>query len=242
MKYGILGDIHANLEALTRVLEEMEKMGVQKYISVGDVVGYGGDPHGTLAKLREIGADVIAGNHDQAIAGQLSIEFFNSYARASCLWTQKQLTEDELNHIRNFPLLKDYHGFTVVHASLCYPENFEYVQTTYDAHLSFDRQKTKLCFIGHSHIPIVFYKRGKRILFEQTNEVRLNDTDEKVLVNVGAIGQPRDGNPDSVVAVYDSDEELIRLKRVSYDIDRAAKKIREAGLPDILAERLKYGR
>jgi len=241
VKYGILGDIHANFEALSAVLEEMGKAGVQRYISVGDVVGYGANPHEVLEKLRSLKTEIISGNHDQAICGQLSIEFFNSYARASCLWTQKELGEDELEFLRSFPLVKEFSGFTVTHSSLYYPENFEYIQNTYDAHLSFEHQDARLCFIGHSHIPIVFYKKKKKVMFEQTNEIRLNDS-EKVLVNVGAIGQPRDENPDAVSAVYDSDEGIIRLKRVRYDVDKASRKIKDAGLPDILAERLKYGR
>lgn len=241
MKYGILGDIHSNLEALQAVLEEMHKAGVQRYISVGDVVGYGADPHQVLDKLRSLKTEIIAGNHDQAICGQLSIEFFNSYARASCLWTQKELTEEELEYLRSFPLVREFDRFTVTHSSLYYPENFEYIQNTYDAHLSFEHQDSRLCFIGHSHIPIVFYKKKKKVMFEQTHEIRLSDS-EKVLVNVGAIGQPRDENPDAVCAVYDSDEGIIRLKRVRYDVEKAARKIKEAGLPDILAERLKYGR
>lgn len=240
MKYGILGDIHGNLEALNAVLEEMYKEGVKKFISVGDVVGYGANPSECLQKLRDMGTYIVAGNHDQAICGLLSIEFFNSYARQSCFWTQKALSSEELAFLKSLKLTEQVDNFTVTHSTLYFPENFEYIQTTYDANLSFEKQQTKLAFIGHSHIPIVFYKR-KRVIFEQTAEIKINSA-EKVLVNVGAIGQPRDENPDSVCAWYDTDEGIVRLKRVSYDIEKAAKKIKQVGLPEILAERLKYGR
>lgn len=240
MKYGILGDIHANLEALDAVLEEMDKQGVKKYVSVGDVVGYGANPSECLKRLRDIGAVIVAGNHDQAICGLLSVEFFNSYARASCFWTQKNLSQEELNYLKSLRLIEYVDNFTVVHSGLYYPENFEYIQTSYDAHLSFDCQTTKLAFIGHSHIPVVFYKK-KTVIFNQSAEIRLNDA-EKILVNVGAIGQPRDENPDAVCGIYDADEGVVRLKRIRYDVDKAATKIKKAGLPEILAERLKYGR
>jgi predicted phosphodiesterase len=240
VKYGILGDIHGNLEALNAVLEVLDKAGVKKFISVGDVVGYGANPSECLAKLRQMGTLIVAGNHDQAICGLLSIEFFNSYARQSCYWTQKALTSEEIAYLKSLKLTEQVDNFTVTHSSLYFPENFEYIQTTYDANLSFERQPTRLAFIGHSHIPIVFFKR-KRVIFEQSAEVRINSA-EKILVNVGAIGQPRDENPESVAAYYDSDEGIVRLQRVAYDIDKAAHKIKQAGLPEILAERLKYGR
>jgi predicted phosphodiesterase len=241
VKYGILGDIHGNLEALEVVLEDMEKQKVDEYISVGDIVGYGANPHEVIEALTGRNTTIISGNHDQAICGQLSIEFFNSYARASCFWTQKQLKDEEIKFLEGFPLVKDFGDFIVTHSSLYYPENFEYIQNTYDAHLSFEHQDKKICFIGHSHIPIVFYKKKKKVIFEQTDEIRLVNSD-KILINVGAVGQPRDENPDAVCAVYDADEKLIRLKRLHYDVEKAAMKIKEAGLPDILAERLKYGR
>lgn len=240
MKIGILGDIHGNLEALTAVLEEMDRVGVKKFISVGDVVGYGADPIECLRTLRKLDTVIVAGNHDQAVCGQLSLDYFNSYARQSALWTRKQLDENWLAFLRGLPLLQIVENFTVVHATLYNPEKFEYIQTTYDASLSFERQKTNLAFIGHSHVPMVFYKKG-RIEFGPHAEIRINEA-EKTLVNVGAIGQPRDENPDAVCAYYDTDEGLVRLSRVSYDIERAASKILKAGLPEILAERLRYGR
>lgn len=240
MKYGILGDIHGNIEALDSVLEEMEKQGVKQYISVGDIVGYGANPSECLARVRSLKAVIVAGNHDQAIAGLLSPEFFNVYAKESVFWTQKNLSQEEINYLRNLNLIEQVDNFTVTHASLYYPENFDYIQTSYDAHLSFDNQKTPLAFIGHSHIPVVFFKR-RTVTYSQANDVKVNSAD-RILVNVGAIGQPRDDNPDSVCAVYDSDDGVVKLKRIKYDIGKAASKIKKAGLPDILAERLKFGR
>ncbi len=240
MKYGILGDIHANLEALNAVLEEMDRQGVEKYVSVGDLVGYGANPTECIAKIRELNAVVTAGNHDFAAVDKLNIDFFNTYARESALWTRSILSEDDKNFIKSLKLVEYCDNFTVVHSTLYSPELFEYIQTSYDAHLSFEQQTTPLSFLGHSHVPVNFFKR-RNVSFNMETEVKIDES-MKVMINVGAIGQPRDENPDAVCVVYDSDDMVVRVNRVKYDVEKAAKKIVAAGLPEILAERLKYGR
>lgn len=240
MIYGILGDIHANLEALEAVLEEMQKAGVRKYISVGDIVGYGANPAECIRRVREIGASVVAGNHDYAVVGKLSLEYFNTYARQSALWTREALPVADREFLSSLNLLETFDNFTVVHSTLYAPELFEYIQTSYDAHLSFQNQRTALAFMGHSHIPVNFFKR-KSVVFNMDVEIRL-EPGVKAMINVGSIGQPRDENPRAVCCVYDSDAGTVRITRVPYDIEKASRKIRQAGLPEILAERLKYGR
>ena len=241
MKYGILGDIHANLEALEAVLEDMDKQGVKKYVSVGDLVGYGANPIECIDIVRgRLKATVTAGNHDFAAVDKLNIDFFNAYARESALWTRKTLPEEHKAYIRSLKLVEYCDNFTVVHSTLYSPELFEYIQTSYDAHLSFEQQTTPLSFMGHSHVPVNFFKR-KNVSFNMDTEVKI-DENTKIMVNVGSIGQPRDENPDAVSVVYDSDESLIRVGRVRYDVEKAARKIVSSGLPEILAERLKYGR
>lgn len=240
MKYGILGDIHSNLEALEAVLEELDKQGVQRLISVGDVVGYGANPIECLELLEKKEATIVAGNHDLAIAGQLSLEYFNTYAKASCIWTRQNLDARWLERLAKLPMKADVEDFTIVHSTLYNPEQFDYIQTSYDAHLSFMCQTSKLCFIGHSHIPIVFYKNKTVTSDFSTSINRLSA--EKILINVGAIGQPRDDNPDAVCTIYDSDTGIVTLKRIRYPVDRACRKILKAGLPRVLSERLKYGR
>ena len=241
MKYGILGDIHANLEALEAVLEDMEKQGVKKFVSVGDLVGYGANPIECIDIVRNrLKATVTAGNHDFAAVDKLNIDFFNAYARESALLTRKTLPEEHKAYIRSLKLVEYCDNFTVVHSTLYSPELFEYIQTSYDAHLSFEQQTTPLSFMGHSHVPVNFFKR-KNVSFNMDTEVKI-DENTKIMVNVGSIGQPRDENPDAVSVVYDSDEALIRVSRVRYDVEKAARKIVSSGLPEILAERLKYGR
>ena len=240
MKYGILGDIHANLEALLAVLEEMDKAGVRKYISVGDLVGYGANPVECIKKVRALDTLVVAGNHDFAAVDKLNIDFFNTYARESAIWTRNTLSNADKEYIKSLKLIEHTDNFTVVHSTLYSPELFEYIQTSYDAHLSFEQQTTPLTFLGHSHVPVNFFKR-RNVSFNMETEVKVDES-MKIMINVGSIGQPRDENPDAVCVVYDSDAMVVGISRVKYDIEKAAKKIVSAGLPEILAERLKYGR
>ena len=240
MRYGILGDIHGNLEALNGVLEEMEKARVEKYVSVGDLVGYGANPVEVIDKVRKLGSIVVAGNHDFAAVDKLNIDFFNTYARESAIWTRNILSEAYKNFIRSLKLVEYCDNFTVVHSTLYSPELFEYIQTSYDAHLSFEQQSTPVTFVGHSHVPVNFFKK-RNVSFNMETEVKV-DEGMKSMINVGSIGQPRDENPDAVCCVYDTDEMVIRISRVRYDVEKASKKIIDAGLPEILAERLKYGR
>lgn len=240
MKYGILGDVHANLDALEAVLTEMDKQGVKKLVSVGDLVGYGAEPCEVIGVLRGRKTAVVAGNHDHAAIGRLNIDFFNTYARESAIWTRKTLGKEEKDFLGELPWTETIEDFTVVHSTLYAPELFEYIQTSYDAHLSFEQQKSRLSFIGHSHVPVNFVKR-KTVTFNTATEVRVED-DALTMINVGSIGQPRDENPKAVCCVYDADERLVRISRIGYDVEKAGRKIKAAGLPEVLAERLKYGR
>jgi predicted phosphodiesterase len=240
VKYGILGDIHANMDALETVLEEMDKQGVQRLVSVGDLVGYGAQPCEVIQTMRRRNASVVAGNHDHAAIGRLNIDFFNTYARESALWTRKTLGPQDKDYLGLLPWTETIEDFVVVHSTLYAPELFEYIQTSYDAHLSFEQQKSRLSFIGHSHVPVNFIKR-RNVTFNTATEIRVED-DALTMINVGSIGQPRDENPKACCCVYDSDERVVRLTRLAYDVEQAGQRIKSAGLPEVLAERLKYGR
>lgn len=241
MRYCILGDIHANLEALTTVVEFAQGQGCEKFVSVGDVVGYGANPRECIAIIRDLNAPVVAGNHDYAVTGKLDVEFFNSYAKAAVLWTRDQLPQEEMTYLKGLRLVQQVDDIiTVVHGSLNFPDMFDYIQTSYDAYLSLEALKTKVCFLGHSHVPVSFFS-GPAVSYSLSQEIDLNGY-EKVLVNVGSVGQPRDENPKAAVAIYDTDEQKVTLTRLEYDIDKASRKIIDAGLPEILAERLHHGR
>lgn len=240
MRYIVFADIHANLEALEAVLEEAQKHKPDKYICIGDIVGYGADPSACIAKVRELGAICVAGNHDFATVDKLNVDFFNSYAREAALWTREHVTSEEKEFLNGLKLVEFCDNFCITHSTLHSPELFEYIQTSYDAHLSFEQMSTPLCFLGHSHVPVTFFQK-RLVTFTMETKIKV-DSGAKTMVNVGSVGQPRDERPEAAYALYDSEEKVVWVKRVKYDIDKAAKKIINAGLPEILAERLRYGR
>ena len=241
MRYGIYSDIHANLEALQAVLETLEKEKVDQYICLGDIVGYGANPKECLQLVLEYDSLIVAGNHDYAVSGKLNIDFFNPYAKTAVLWTREQLTDEEKQFLASLDLVQKIEDvLTMVHGTLNFPEMFDYVQTSYDAHLSLELLETPVCFLGHSHVPINFFQ-GSTVTFSMEEDVVINKN-SKTLVNVGSVGQPRDENPLSSCAVYDDEVGKVWIHRVEYDIETSIEKIIKAGLPEILGERLRFGR
>ena len=241
MRYGILGDIHANIQALDAVLGELARERVDHYISVGDIVGYGGDPTTCIDRVRSIKATVVAGNHDWAVVGKLDTSFFNVYAKAAVDWTASVLSADEKAWLANLPLSTELENhITVAHATVDAPEHFDYIQTYYDAVRSINAMKTPVAFTEHSHVPVAFLVKDSLSLSMEAH-ISLQGV-HRALVNVGSIGQPRDENPMAAFALYDTQSREYELRRVRYDIKGACDRIRKVGLPAILAERLKFGR
>src|SRR5688572_3686152 len=154
MRYGILGDIHANLSALETVLACMRRAGVDRLISVGDVVGYGAAPHECIQILREAGALVVKGNHDAACVGEVDARLFNPYARAAVEWTHAELGAEEQQWLRGLPLVADLEHCCVVHATLDHPDRFDYVQAVEEADPSLDAMHSTVLFAGHTHVPV----------------------------------------------------------------------------------------
>jgi len=239
LRLAIFGDIHANLEALQACLREMERDRVDRYLCIGDLVGYGADPKECLRLTREVANLTVVGNHEHAVSEMLDIEFFNVYAREAIYWTRRQLTPAEIQYLGSLPLVETTGEITLVHSSPVQPERFDYVQTLNDAEEAFRRLTTRLCFIGHSHVPITFLKKGT-IQVSQAREVHLDDH-EAAIINVGSVGQPRDRDPRACYVLYDSDRAVILFRRVEYDVESAVDKILSAGLPQILGERLRVG-
>lgn len=243
MKYGILGDIHSNLEALQAVLDECRRQGVDRVLSVGDVVGYGAAPRECLALLLEADVQIVKGNHDAACTGELDLLYFNPYAREAVLWTTGQLTSQELKRLSDLPLTIDLEHCSVAHGTYHEPERFDYVQSTDDANSSLDHQPRLVCFVGHTHVPVTLLRTNDdpyRTGYTLESEVEFRDV-SRALVNVGSVGQPCDENPLAALGIYDTDANLYRLHRLTYDVEREAKRIRDAGLPHVLADRLHLG-
>ena len=179
MRYGILGDIHANLEALETVVDKLREETVDKWISVGDVVGYGADPKACIKFVQELECTVVAGNHDFAVCNRLNVDFFNAYAREAVLWTRKQLSDEEMGFLEELELtavLDD--EVSVVHGSLNFPEMFDYIQTSYDAHLSLQALTTPVCFLGHSHVPVTFVQ-GQTVSYTLDPVIQITGSSEE---------------------------------------------------------------
>lgn len=243
MRYAILGDIHANTDALEVVLGDIETQEVDQIVCLGDIVGYGAEPVRCVEIIRDLGCDVIAGNHDWAAIERISIDFFNAYAKAAAMWTREQLPDDHKAWLSGLPLTLTYEHFAIAHGTFHQPEAFNYIQTVFDAQLSFEALKilgSQLGFLGHSHVPVGFFDSDP-ITYTLENEIPV-DGEHAIIVNAGSVGQPRDENNKASYALYDQEQGIVNIRRLDYDIDRAANKIREAGLPEILAARLYHGK
>lgn len=243
MKYGILGDIHSNLSALRAVLERFRAHRVERVLSVGDVVGYGAAPSECIALLREVGARVVKGNHDAACVNEMDLAYFNTYARTAVAWTRAQLSRDECAWLARLPLTLDLEDCSVAHGTYHRPERYDYVQGESDAEASLDRLPTPVCFVGHSHVPISLVRLEDdplRTARAEGSDIDLSDV-HRALINVGSVGQPRDDDPRAAYAIFDPDEQRVVIERVRYDIDVEARRIRAAGLPPVLADRLFHG-
>jgi len=240
MRYAIISDIHGNFDALEAVLRDVDAQKVDRTVCLGDVVGYGAQPRECVAALRSRNILTIAGNHDYAAIGKTNINYFNAYAKEATLWTRKVCTQEDKDWLKGLSLVEYLEDFTIVHGTLYAPELFDYILTTYDAYLSLQLLEMPVCFLGHSHVPINFVW-DDMIAFNYDTEIDLKPG-RKMLVNAGSVGQPRDDNPRACYAIYDREARHIALRRIEYDVEAAASKIREAGLPAALGERLKVGR
>lgn len=242
MKYVIISDIHANLEALVSVLSKIRADETsERVICLGDIVGYGANPSECIKETKKIADVILAGNHDYAACDKTSIANFNQYARKAALWTRNELTESELNFLRELPLKHEENNLTFVHSSLHRPAEWRYILSRRDAYIDFQVMENKILFVGHSHVPVIFEEEGREINILQRRNVELNN-ELKYIINPGSVGQPRDRNPDASYAIFDSKKLTVEFRRVPYSIEKAQEKIRVNGLPEILAERLSVGR
>ncbi|MCX7867135.1 metallophosphoesterase family protein [Limisphaera sp. VF-2] len=240
MKFAIIADIHGNLEALQAVLEDAQKQGCTHYACIGDVVGYGANPRECLQIIRSMGMPCVKGNHDEYCSIDENAEGFNPLAAEAVMWTRQQLSEEDRQWLRDLRYVRMVTNFTIVHATLDAPQRWGYVFDKLAAAASFPYQNTPVCFFGHTHVPVAFV-RDSMVRGGTYSKFRI-EPGKKYFINVGAVGQPRDGNPKAAYVVYDVDEGTVELRRLDYDIATAQKKIRAAGLPERLAERLAYGR
>jgi len=246
MKFAIIADIHANLEALQVVLADTKDQKCTHYACVGDVVGYGANPRECLEIVRKMGMPVVKGNHDEYCSTEEQLDGFNPHAAEAVNWTRRQLDDSERQWLRDLKYLRMVTSFSMVHATLDGPQRWGYVFDKLQAAASFPYQNTAVCFFGHTHVPVAFVRDtgagGQMVVRGGTYSKFKVEPARKYFVNVGSVGQPRDNNPKAAYVVYDMDEGTIELRRLDYDIAGAQKKILDAGLPPRLAERLAYGK
>jgi diadenosine tetraphosphatase ApaH/serine/threonine PP2A family protein phosphatase len=249
VQYGIISDIHGNLEALEAVLSRLND--ADGVFCLGDVVGYGPNPNECIERVTSLpGLVCVAGNHDLAAIGRYDHDWFNSHARAAIRWTQERLTDGSRRFLEGLPLTARVDDATLVHGAL--PEPMDYVTGPVEALATFQAMETPICFIGHTHV--AEYYCLKRAADSPTTLARLEhreltgggeiniEPESRYLINCGGVGQPRDGNPLAAFGIYDSQARLATMRRTPYPVEKVQAKMAEAGLPLLLIERLSYGR
>jgi len=243
MRRAIISDIHANLAAFKAVLDDIEHQGgVEKIWCLGDVVGYGPDPHECIETLCQTDHVCIAGNHDWAAIGKVGTAEFNPDAATACHWTAQQLNSTDVEYLENLPLVIEDGEYTLVHGSPREPI-WEYLVSNSVAQENFTFFKSKYCLVGHSHVPLIFSRDEDGVFTAGRflTNVKLLLSSSRLIINPGSVGQPRDGNPLASYAIYDSSYGTINLYRVSYDIRATQDRMAERGLPMRLVTRLSQG-
>lgn len=240
MRYAILSDIHGNLEALTAVLDTLRGMDIDAYACLGDLVGYGADPNETVSRIRGIGGSSVLGNHDAAVIQPAQRTFFNMQARSAVEWTDRELAQEHRDYLAQLPLADRLGSALLVHASPAEPGAWRYITSLMSAALEFSSFDEQLCLVGHSHVPMIVElgRDGPRELF--ADEVTLAPG-ARYIINVGSIGQPRDGNPAASFGIVDDEATAVSIVRTEYDVETARRKIIDAGLPRLLGDRLLLG-
>ena len=242
MKALLVSDIHSNLEAFRVVLEDAARRGgFDEVWCMGDIVGYGADPNECIEMMRSHSWTAVAGNHDLAATGRLSTRDFNYTAAFAAQWTAARLTPDNAAFLTSLPEVAMKGDFTIVHGTLRSPV-VEYLVSAESAAENFRLMETRFCLVGHSHLPFVCQETDAGPEFEALpldSPVKLGSG--RLVINPGGVGQPRDGDPRTAYAIYDGDLATIRAFRLEYDIGTTQDKIRSAGLPDRLAQRLEVG-
>jgi predicted phosphodiesterase len=236
MKIAIISDIHGNLEALTQALTYLDENNITEIYCLGDIVGYGPNPNECVELIIQKCQHVIIGNHDHAAIGLTSTEYFNDFAKIATAWTANALTEKNKSYLSSLDFTYQTDDYLLVHATPSQPSLWHYILSEADAQHEFNHFEQRLCFIGHSHFPIVFHKQG----YTREENLKLAKRN-KYIINVGSIGQPRDGNPNTCFCVYNSETNKLEYIRLEYDILTTREKIVKAGLPIFLADRLIKG-
>lgn len=263
MRVAVLSDIHANAEAFAAVLKDMPETGVEKTVVLGDTVGYGADPEACTRAVMVLGGDepaagaiptelfdavepfsddlicAVMGNHDMAAFGEEILTRMRYEAVKAVLWQRTVLSAETMSFLVARPLEVRYGDALFVHASPYRPETFDYILSRYEAVNAMEHVTGRLFFVGHTHDPIVYRETGT--INPVWGEPIKLEPDVRYVVNAGSVGQPRDRDPRACYVIWDMEVDTLEFRRVEYDVEGAAQKIYDAGLPQVLGDRLFAG-
>ncbi|WP_456472046.1 metallophosphoesterase family protein [Methanocaldococcus sp.] len=228
---AVISDVHANLEALEAVLDDIKERGIKEIYVLGDIVDYGANPNECIELLKDY--KCVAGNHDLAVLGKEVLYNFNDYAIISILWTKRVIKEENLKFLKSLPLVIKKDRLVFCHSNPKNPTDWEYLTPNY---VDKAYECGDFVFVGHSHM--AFISEEKDLLLVREGDIKVKEG-KRYVINVGSVGQPRDNDNRACYCLFDYDR--IELVRVEYDIDKAYEKIVKAGLPKILGERLYLG-
>lgn len=243
MRYALISDIHSNLEALTAVLDHIQTQNADEIICLGDIVGYGPNPNECVNLIRLHCSVAVLGNHDVASLDSSGSEYFNEYAKHALFWTLSTLGETERSFLASLSLSGTVERCLFVHAS---PDSsavaWDYIRSTGDAIYNFSCYDRQICFYGHSHVPINFIQLPENEYAVNRSTYFNIEKDNRYLINIGSVGQPRDSNPDAAYGLFDAESNEFWLNRVNYDVVSTQQKMRSFDLPQFLIHRLETGR
>jgi diadenosine tetraphosphatase ApaH/serine/threonine PP2A family protein phosphatase len=241
---AVISDIHSNFEALTAVLDDVKTQEVRQIVCMGDIVGYASSVKACMQVIRELGCPVLLGNHDEAACLPEPPEELNDTATAGIVFASARLSESDRAWIKSFPRNLAIEGVVFTHSSLASSFGWPYIITPDDALRHFLNQPSHLVFCGHTHKPMFWWQKapGGQVTQRTGKEIMPLPPSGKVLVNVGAVGQPRDGDSRACYVLYRPDQATVEFRRIAYDIKRTKRKIIRAGLPRFTAQRLSLGR
>jgi predicted phosphodiesterase len=242
MRFALISDIHANLEAMEAVLHDIEQRRVEKIHCLGDVVGYGCDPVTCLQLVDNHCEIKLIGNHEFSLLGRMSRGSLNPLATSAMDWTTKHVTDREFSIVAGFVMDSVFENCYLVHASPYDPSDWHYILTTTEAELGFTHFEQQLGFMGHTHLPMIFSRSDDGTVRSKAGHDFDPDEETRYLINIGAVGQPRDNDPRACYVIVDSDEQTVSYHRVMYDLKTTQAKMAQANMPKMLIERLEVGR
>ncbi len=234
MRIAVLSDIHGNIHALEAVEKDIKENSIDRIFCLGDIINFGAHPKETLDWTRENCDIVIKGEHDIFVADPDEVFLSNPFAIKAADWTYDQLSEEDFDYIRSLENFYEERNFILTHDEPSIPGTYHFLTSLRDAKETFTCFENRFCFYGHTHLQIVFVKKNKEVFNEKSEKYHFSE-EEQFLISAGSVGQPRDKDPRAGYVIVDTEERYIQLRRVKYNVEKAARDIINAGLPEVFA-------